>query len=177
MRNPTCSLVLLFVASCAPPTAVTVRPVDIFAGLDGRWTGDFVGYDSSGRELYRIEVEQHYRTVDDHTQTVEISDRSADGTVVTGRGKNSAHRDADGELVLRCVVDKSNGDHVEHSGRVGRGPTGIEQLVWYSVDPAKVETFREWVVGTGAAATYYIHGMGRYGDSMVLMAGSYRRAN
>jgi hypothetical protein len=148
------------------------RPVDVFAAWDGAWRGTFVSYDASGRELHRIAVEQTYRTLDDTTQAVTIRDTLADGTVVEGTGHNVAERAADGSLRLRCTVAKSNGERVEHAGRVVTGPTGRTELIWYSDSRDRTETFREWVDG----ATYAIHGMGRYGSALVLMAGAYSRS-
>lgn len=160
----------------AAPTGPPPRPpVEVYAALDGRWTGTFVGYDPNGRELYRIAVEQTYRTVDGTTQTVTLADRQPDGQVIRGQGRNVAVRKADGSLELRCIVDKSNGEHVEHVGRVVRAADGQEAIVWSSQKPGRSETFLETVRGQGAAATYHIQGVGRYGDSLVLMSGTYRR--
>ena len=74
-----------------------------------------------------------------------------------------------GHRVLRCIVDKSNGDHVEHAGRVVRGPDGRRELIWSSVGDDRVETFREWVWQSDGQTRYSIHGMGRYGDALVLI--------
>jgi hypothetical protein len=168
----------------AAPAAIAVAaaserpcddPVAIFAALEGSWTGSFVGYDAAGKELYRLRVRQTYKNVDAATQGVELSDTDAKGTTTTGRGKNVAKRLADGSLELRCIVDKSGGDHVEHVGRVVKGPDGDEEIVWSSQKEGRSETFRERVVGSGKEATYEIDGMGRYGDALILMAGRYRR--
>lgn len=150
-------------------------PVEVFADLDGTWQGVFVGYDAAGRELYRIRVRQTYRTINDHEQSVEITDTMPDGTVVTGRGTNSARRLAGGELRLHCVVEKSNGERVEHDGRVVRGPDRDEQLIWYSNQPGRVETFRERVRRDGDDMVYEINGMGLYGETLILMNGRYRK--
>lgn len=150
-------------------------PVAVFAALDGKWSGTFVGWDAAGKELYRIRATQSYRTVDANTQEVVLADTDASGKTTTGKGRNAATRRADGTLELRCIVDKSDGDHVEHAGRVVTGPDGDEEIVWSSEQPARSETFRERVVGSGAAARYEIDGMGRYGDARILMAGRYRR--
>ena len=40
-------------------------PVSVFADLEGTWSGAFVGYDETGKELYRIRVRQTYTTVDE----------------------------------------------------------------------------------------------------------------
>jgi len=152
----------------APP-----RPVEVFSDLDGTWEGTFVGYDEEGVELYRIGVRQTYKTIDDITQTVEVTDTMPDGTVITGRGRNVARRRSDGTLELTCVVDKSNGERVEHEGRVVRGPDGVPGLVWFSNDKDKRETFRERVRREGTNEVYAIDGMGRYGETRMLMAGRY----
>jgi len=107
-------------------------PVRVFAKLDGTWTGTFVGYDASGRELYRIAVRQTYRTIDETTQRVTISDTMPDGTVILGEGENVARRRPDGTLALTCVVRKSSGERVTHDGRLVKGPDGDEQFIWYS---------------------------------------------
>lgn len=146
-----------------------------FAELDGSWAGTFAGYDAEGRELYRISVRQHYRTVDDERQEVRITDVLEDGTVITGRGYNTARRLPDGSLELRCIVEKSNGDRVEHRGRLGRTPDGLPQLVWYSSAPDRLEVFREVVRHDAEGPVYTIDGVGRYGDSTVVMAGRYRK--
>lgn len=166
-----CSL-LLTLAARTPPNA---DPVDVFADLNGTWTGIFVGYDAGGRELYRIAVTQIYERVDANTQRVTLEDRMPDGTTVTGTGENTAIRNGDGSLTLACRVAKSNGDVVTHAGRLVRGPDGDTQLIWHSSSPDRVETFREHVHGTGDEAVYEINGMGRYGDTLILMHGRYHR--
>lgn len=169
MLSPATIALLLVALVGAGPS----RPVDVFAELDGTWTGVFVGYDAEGRELYRITVRQTYETVSDTTQTVRIEDRMADGTVITATGRNVAERAPDGGLRLRCVVDKSNGDHVEHDGRVGRAVDGSPQIIWHSNRPERTETFRESVRHEGDDVVYEINGMGRYGTTLVLMHGRY----
>ena len=149
------------------------RPVDVFAELDGHWKGTFVGLDSQGRELYRIRVSQHYETVDAHTQRVRVTDTMPDGKVIRGEGENTAKRLADGTLQLRCVVRKSTGETVVHDGRLFEGVDGGTQIVWYSSTPDRVETFREGVRHEGSDIVYSIHGMGRYGDQLMLMNGRY----
>lgn len=151
------------------------RPVDVFRELDGKWRGTFVGYDTAGKTLYRIAVEQVYRTESATRQSVRMRDRMQDGKVITGKGANTAIRDKDGSVRLRCQVQKSNGERVVHDGRLTRGPSGQKEIVWYSKSKDRVETFREWVTGKGKNAVYHIHGMGRYGDTSMLMAGEYRR--
>lgn len=151
------------------------RPVDVFAELNGAWGGTFVGYAEDGKELYRIDVHQRYETVDANTQKVEVRDTMADGTVIRGEGENTAHRQADGTLQLRCVVRKSNGETVRHDGRLVRGPGGQQQLVWFSKSDDRTETFREWVIGHGDKAEYHIQGMGTYSGTPILMAGTYAR--
>ena len=148
-------------------------PVEVFADLEGTWSGTFVGYDETGNELYRIAVKQRYQTINDTTQLVVIQDTMPDGTVITGRGENTAHRRADGSLDLRCMVTKSNGDRVAHRGRVIAGPKGDQQIVWYSSGPDRVETFREVVRREGSELAYEINGMGRYGKTLILMHGRY----
>ncbi|MHC4947352.1 MAG: hypothetical protein ACYTG1_03710 [Planctomycetota bacterium] len=150
-------------------------PVAVYAKLDGAWEGTFVGLGPDGRELYRLRVRQVYVTVDEHTQRVTITDRLADGTVVEGRGVNTARRRPDGTLALTCRVEKSTGEVVEHDGRLVRGPDGDEQLVWHSRADDRVETFRETVRNEADGDVYEINGMGRYGDTLVLMHGRYRR--
>ncbi len=150
-------------------------PVEAFADLEGTWSGTFVGYDKTGNELYRIAVTQRYETINDTTQSVIIQDTMPDGTVITGRGENIAHRRADGSLDLRCMVTKSNGDGVAHQGRVIAGPKGDQQIVWYSSGPDRVETFREVVRREGSQVVYEINGMGRYGKTLILMHGRYTK--
>ena len=163
-------------AQAAEPTKEGDAPVKVFAALDGRWGGEFVGYDPAGKELYRIRVQQTYETIDAHTQKVRILDTNlATGETITGEGENTAHRAKDGSLTLRCVVRKSNGERVEHQGRLVRGAEGDLQLVWYSVAPDRSETFREVVSANEEPSLYTIDGMGRYGSTLVLMHGRYRR--
>jgi hypothetical protein len=150
-------------------------PVAVFAALEGSWSGSFVGYDAAGKELYRIRARQTYKTLDATTQSVELSDTDEKGATTKGTGRNVAKRLADGSLELRCVVDKANGEHVEHVGRVVKGPDGNEEIVWSSSKTGRSETFRERVAGRGKEAVYEIDGMGRYGDALILMAGRYRR--
>ncbi len=177
-----CRLALTLLAaalpSAAPPTPPPVStdaPVAVFAGLDGDWVGTFVGWDASGKELYRIAVKQSCRTVDATTQEVVLEDTDASGRTTRGRGRNVARRRADGSLELTCIVEKDDGDHVEHSGRLVKGPDGDEELPWFVARKGRSETFRERCLGSGKEARYEIDGMGRYGDSLVLMAGRYRR--
>ena len=150
-------------------------PVAVFAALDGTWEGTFAGYDLEGRELYRIHARHSYRTVDGERQAAEIEDTLADGTVITGTGYNVARRRADGSLDLLCLIEKSNGERVEHRGAVGQAPDGTPQLVWHSRLPGRVEVFREVVRREGDGWVYTIDGYGRYGDSEVVMAGRYRK--
>lgn len=151
------------------------QPVSVFADLDGTWRGTFVGYDQSGREIYRIMVEQTYETVNDTTQRVTVKDVMPDRTVITGRGHNSAKLNKDGSLTLRCVIQKSNGDRVEHDGRIVKGPDGMKQLIWYTSKPGRIETFREEVRKEGEGTFYMIHGMGQYGGNFMLMTGRYKK--
>lgn len=150
-------------------------PVAVFADLDGTWEGTFVGWDRTGRELYRLRVRQTYQTVDESTQRVEIEDRLPDGSVVTGRGENVARRTEDGGIELRCRVEKSNGERVEHQGRLTAGPDGRPVLVWHSRGEDRWEVFRERVRREGEAEVYRIDGVGRYGGEVVVMAGRYHR--
>lgn len=176
MKNPAVSIALFLLLTAGHP-APDGTPVAVYADLDGTWEGTFVGYDTEGQELYRIAVRQTYRTIDEETQTVEIEDTLADGTVVTGKGHNLARRARDGSLELRCIVEKSTGDRVDHSGRLGTGPGGETQLVWYSDSPGRLEVFREVVRKDGDGWVYTIDGVGRYGESLILMAGRYRKVS
>lgn len=175
MRSSILLSTLVLLPLCSQDPQPSSSPVAAFAKFDGSWAGTFVGYDLTGKELYRIQVEQHYRTIDANTQEVRIRDSMANGKVITGRGENRAIRTANGELQLRCLVTKSTGETVEHLGRLIEGPDGSEQLVWYSQGEDRDESFREWVSGEGEDAVYHIHGIGRYGESMILMAGEYHR--
>lgn len=168
------SLVLTASGSSGASVAVDASaPVEVFAELDGTWEGQFVGYDPTGKELYRIEVRQVYRTIDSNTQEVEITDTLADGQVITGRGRNTASKRPDGSLELTCVVVKSTGEKVVHEGTLGQGPEGSPQLVWHSSGPDRLESFRETVTKQGDQWTYSIDGVGHYGKSVILMAGRY----
>ncbi len=149
------------------------RPVDVFANLDGTWKGVYAGYDETGKELYRIRVEQRYHIVDDNTQKVTIRDTMSDGKVITGEGENLAIPRDDGSVELRCVVRKSNGETAEHNGRLVKGPDGDKQIIWYSKKPGKVEMFRETVRSEGGRTVYSINGTGRYGEMLILMNGRY----
>ncbi len=153
-------------------TSFANPPVEVFAELDGTWVGQFVGYDASGKELYRIDVRQEYATVNDNVQTVSIRDALGDGTVVTGTGKNVA-RLVDGKTVLTCEVTKSNGDHVAHEGRVVSLPSGRKGLVWSSVSDDRSETFLEFVTRENGDTVYRIQGTGRYGKTLITMSGRY----
>ncbi len=150
-------------------------PVAVFADLDGTWEGTFAGYNDSGVELYRIQVQQIYKTIDETTQSVHVRDTFPDGKVITGVGKNSAERRSDGTLKLTCVVNKSNGERVEHDGRLIQGVDGHQQLIWFSKKKDRVETFREVVREEDGVKIYRINGMGRYGDSLILMNGVYKQ--
>ncbi|MEM7263586.1 MAG: hypothetical protein AAF488_16480 [Planctomycetota bacterium] len=161
-------------SSSQKPTPPENRdPVSVYAKLDGRWVGTFIGYDTEGREQYRIAVEQIYRTIDANTQIVKIRDTMPDGQVITGEGENTARRRADGSLELRCVVRKSNGDRVAHEGRCVKGPDGDDQLIWFTNDADRTETFRETVRTEGSRTVYSIDGLGRYGKNLYLMHGRY----
>ncbi len=168
----TLALALIVAASAAAVArgdicSSDLPPARIFADLDGVWEGNFVGFDLAGNELYRVIVRQVYRTVDDNTQEVEIEDRQADGTIVHGRGHNVARCLEDGSLELRCRVTKSNGDRVEHEGRLASGADGRPLLIWSSAEPDRRESFLE------AADTqhYTIDGVGIYGETVVVMQG------
>jgi hypothetical protein len=167
-------VIFLFACDLSVQDSRPARPVDVFKELDGHWAGTFVGYDTTGKELYRIRVEQWYHTVDAHTQEVRMQDTMADGKVITGTGKNTARKNADGSLALECRVTKSNGENVVHAGRLGRGPGGVKQIVWSSTTKDRTETFREWVLGKGPKRIYHIHGLGSYDGKLILMAGRYQ---
>lgn len=167
--------VVLALSLIQGPSAAGGRPVDVYSALDGRWKGQFVGFDAQGKELYRIDVEQTYRTVDDHTQIVRIKDTDASGRTITGEGRNIARRRPDGSLELLCIVEKSNGDKVRHEGRLVRGADGSTQLIWFSVASGRTETFREDVRTVPGGEVYTIDGMGLYGGTPILMHGRYRR--
>lgn len=175
MKHVLASLAFCFLSGQSNPDCEREDPVEIFAELDGIWEGEFVGWDPTGNELYRIQVRQEYRIVDANTQRVKVEDRMPDGTVIHGEGENTARIDGAGNLDLRCVVRKSNGETVEHSGRTVRGSDGKRELVWYSVSANRSETFREWVESSTPTDRYHIQGMGRYSDSLILMSGCYRK--
>ncbi|MHC4898966.1 MAG: hypothetical protein ACYTGW_17880, partial [Planctomycetota bacterium] len=84
--------IFLFACDLSMQDSRPERPVDVFRELDGHWAGTFVGYDATGKELYRIRVEQWYRTLDTYTQEVRVKDTMADGKVITGTGRNTARR-------------------------------------------------------------------------------------
>lgn len=172
------SILCLFVPLAGGPVGqppVAPPPVSVFADLDGTWAGTFVSYDAAGNELGRITARHTYRTVSETEQAVQIVDVMPDGTEIRGTGTNEARRRPDGSLELRCLVDKSNGERVDHAGRLVRGPDGDRQIVWYTRRPGRVETFREVVRDDKGGRVYEINGMGRYGDTLVLMTGRYRR--
>ena len=173
---------LLALLSLATTTAAAepmpdAPPVAVFAELDGSWEGAFVGWDAAGQEQYRIQVRQTYRTLNDTVQEVRIEDRLPDGTVITGKGRNVAHRRDDGSLDLRCEVKKSNGDRVVHQGRLVTGPDGGHQIIWHSDGGDRVESFREYVETGPDGDVYVIAGTGRYGATLMIMAGRYHRTD
>jgi hypothetical protein len=150
-------------------------PIQALAQLNGIWSGIFVGYDLLGKELYRIRVKQVYRSINQTPQKVEIEDMMPDGTTIIGVGENTASRRADGSLVLRCSIVKSNGDQVDHEGKLIIGPDGDEQILWITDKPNRKEIFREFVRKEGNQTVYSIHGMGQYGTTLILMSGSYHK--
>lgn len=150
-------------------------PVAVFSELDGEWAGEFAGFDGSGRELYRIMVRQWYETKNDSTQAVRIEDTMPDGSVITGEGVNTASIRSDGTLRLSCTVRKSDGTAVYHDGRLVAGAGGGDQIIWYSSEPGRSETFLESVEHYPGGTWYQISGMGIYGDLHMLMAGKYHR--
>ncbi len=154
---------------------VPQKPVAVFSELDGKWEGNFIGYNSKGEILYKIEVTQTYKTINDTTQEVYIKDKSEDGKVTTGKGKNIATKNSDGSLSLKCIVEKSSGDKVEHNGTISKGPDGEKNIIWYSEKPGRIETFRESVEKRSDGEYYLIQGMGIYGKTSVLMSGKYKK--
>ena len=173
--SATLALLAVGLVAAAHPQAEPAAedPAAVFAELDGTWAGAFVGYDAEGVELYRIRVRRTYETLDATRQRVAIVDVMQDGERITGTGMNTCVRRVDGSLALECAVQKSNGDTVKHTGRVTRGPDGVEQIIWFSKAPGREEIFRERVHRVGKELVYAIDGTGRYGDSVVLMAGRY----
>lgn len=165
-RAAVVAALVLPAAAGAPRGALAEEPVAVFAALEGDWVGTFVGWDAQGNELYRIAVKQSYRRLDATTQEVVLEDTDAKGKTTRGKGRNVATRRADGTLELRCVVEKDDGDRVEHQGRLIRGPEGDEQFVWSMQREGRSETFRERCTGTGKDARYEIDGMGRYTDTL-----------
>lgn len=154
---------------------VSIPPVSVFSDLDGTWEGNFIGYDLKGNILYKIKVRQIYKTVNRTTQSVEIEDTLSNGEVIRGKGRNIADIKSDGSLELKCIVEKSNGDRVDHVGRLTEGPGGEKKLIWYSMDDNKQEMFVEGVEKSGEETFYTISGMGIYGNTAVLMEGRYKK--
>lgn len=150
-------------------------PVSVFSELDGKWQGNFVGYDIKGNILYKIEVTQIYKTISDTTQEVYIEDKAVDGTVITGKGKNIATINDDGLIDLICIVEKSTGEKVEHKGTLSKGPDGKKNIIWHSSNPKRTETFREFVEKRDDGEYYIIQGLGIYGKTSILMSGKYEK--
>src|SRR5947208_4767425 len=134
---------LFFISLSTEAMVQGPRSVYVFAQLEGTWQGSFVGYDEQCKELYRLRVRQVYRAINTTTQKVEIEDIMPDGTKITSAGENTAVRRPDGSWWLRCKLLKSNGERVEHEGRIVKGPEGDEQIVWYTNKPDRIEVFRE----------------------------------
>lgn len=151
------------------------KPVSVFSELDGKWQGSFIGYSTKGNIIYKIEVTQIYKTISDTTQHVYIEDKAEDGKITKGIGKNIAAFNEDGSLKLKCIVEKSNGERVEHEGILSKGPDGKKNIIWFSEKPERIETFREWVEDRSDGKHYLIQGMGQYGDTLILMSGSYKK--
>lgn len=154
---------------------VSIPPVSVFSDLDGTWEGNFIGYDLKGNILYEIKVRQVYQTVNRTTQSVEIEDTLSNGEVIRGEGKNLANVKQDGSLELKCIVEKSNGERVDHIGRLSKGPGGEKKIIWYSMNDNKREMFVEGVEKSGEETFYTISGMGIYGNTAVLMEGRYKK--
>lgn len=151
------------------------KPVSVFSELEGKWQGQFAGYDTKGNILYNLDVTQIYKTVNNTTQNVYIEDKSEDGTVTTGKGQNIAIIKSDGTLEMKCIVKKSNGEMSKHQGALSKGPDGRKNIIWHSEKPGKTETFREWVEKREGGTYYMIQGMGIYENTPILMSGSYRK--
>jgi len=154
---------------------VSIPPVSVFSDLDGTWEGNFIGYDLKGNILYEIKVRQVYQTINSTTQTVLIEDTHSSGEVIRGEGKNLANVKQDGSLELKCIVEKSNGERVDHIGRLSKGPGGEKKIIWYSMNGNKREMFVEGVETSGEGTFYTISGMGIYSDTAVLMEGRYKK--
>lgn len=127
----------------------------VFAAWDGTWRGRFEVQDASGRTTQVLDVEQRYRSESDDLQHGEFVERDlASGRVQTARAMNSRRGD-----VLRCVVEKSSGERIEHIGRAIAG--GIE---WRREVPGARERFEERIVTSTSGDTIYeIRGWGEYG--------------
>lgn len=156
-------------------TFAATNTVDVFSELNGTWKGTFIGYDLTGKELYRIDVIQTYKTIDEVTQSVQITDIYPSGEIVTGEGKNIAIKTLDGSLNLECEVKKSNGEYVKHKGRVVFDPNGKKHLIWYSNNQKRREMFYETVEDHIDGTYYTIKGIGIHKNNDIFMVGSYRK--
>ena len=166
------TIVLSFLFS---QTFASTNPVDVFSELNGTWKGAFIGYDLTGKKLYKIDVIQTYKTIDEATQSVQITDIYPSGEIVTGEGINVAIKSLDGSLYLECKVKKSNGENVKHKGRVVYDSNGKKQLIWYSNNQKGREMFYESVEDHIGGTYYTIKGIGIYKKSDIFMVGNYRK--
>ena len=143
---------------------------EVFAPLDGEWSGEFFVRKPDGTLVSRLQVTQFYRKVSETLQSCEIRN-TVDGKTTVDHAENVI----DGKGRLSCRVTKAGGEVVEHQGRAEGN-----QIFWSSVRGAdakgglRVESFRERVAGD----EYSIDGFGIYGDPVkgsLLFHGLYRR--
>ena len=165
---------LILLGLSAPPRGTEpegVADAELRAALDaftGTWSGTFKVYRYDGRLLDQLETTHQYEWVDSVQHGVFV-DRYPDGRTVRAEARNYVR---DG--VLYCEVEKENGVHTLHRGRLEGGV-----VFWYRQveDGAVTESFRERVVETSAGRVYRIDGFGVYREgeatSYLLYEGRY----
>jgi len=194
-------VILSWLLSCSSGQKTTIddKPVNgqdlvnVFKPLDGTWEGVFYVYsdengqkngkaqpkdiqlealsDLSLKTELEINVTQVYVSDNPYFQTVQITDRYADGRVVKSAGYNKVE---DGKML--CVVNKPD-EQVIHDGSTD----GDDTIIWQrsELNPLKIEFFRETVT----TDSYTIVGWGYYGNDdpkltpRTWFLGDYKRVN
>ncbi|MFQ5628902.1 MAG: hypothetical protein ACE5I1_09090 [bacterium] len=173
MKTTICNLSITFIWAFLTATAIA-QPIEsakkVFGPWDGEWQGVFRIFNTEGRLLDSLHVQQKYNW-DGEIQRGIITDKLSNGKVEVSHAENFFRNDT-----LFCVVKKPGGETTVHTGKYTNG-----RLTWSRNDPktGMQESFKEYVEHTPTGTIYFIDGVGVYGfgkdRNVLLFEGRYRK--
>ncbi len=153
---------------CSAQAQQDTRAREVFGPFDGEWRGVFKMYKQDGTFIDSLVVHQKYWW-DGEVQKGVFSDTFSDGRVEMSDAQNFVRNDT-----LFCVVKKRSGEETTHFGTYDAG-----RLTWWRKIPASnlQESFKEYVAVINGKRTYFIDGVGVYGEgehqNIMLFEGRY----